>query len=198
MKPTDKLTHEGFIYRIRCIVNGRCYYGQCSASHLVCSSREKQKCSDYKSKLRGNRFTNPDLQSEWNTLGECLFVFDVLKRGIWRRSTLDEMERKYIAEARQRGENPYNRESVGINGYTRSAETKGLTHKAMVGRVYRYTTMEMQMKVVSQYQTGSSLRQVAKSSGISFGCVRDILYRQGVPLRTKSQAMKLKHGSHSS
>lgn len=74
------------IYRIRNLVNDKCYYG--SAKNI------KRRWSKHKSQLKNNRHENIILQRAWDRYGEENFVFEVIEE--CNETILLATEQKYL------------------------------------------------------------------------------------------------------
>lgn len=74
------------IYKIENLVNGKIYIGQ--SKHI------RQRWTEHKKELRGNRHRNQYLQRAWNKYGEDKFRHEILE--LCNENQLDELEIYYI------------------------------------------------------------------------------------------------------
>lgn len=91
----DKYSSGVGIYRIRNIVNDKVYIGQ-TVERFV------ERFWLHRWQLRMGCHVNRHLQNAWNKYGEDAFVFEVVCE-VTDTSTIDDLERRYIAEAKKSG-----------------------------------------------------------------------------------------------
>lgn len=77
------------IYRIKNLVNGKCYYGS--------SKNIKKRWKTHLNQLRKNKHINSILQNAWNKYGETNFVFELVEE--CNLKNLFEVEQKYLDES---------------------------------------------------------------------------------------------------
>ena len=74
------------IYRIKNLINGKCYYGS--------SKQIKKRWKTHLNQLRNQKHVNFILQSAWNKYGEDNFIFEIVEE--CKLEKLFETEQKYI------------------------------------------------------------------------------------------------------
>ena len=120
-KDRKRYKKECGVYRMMCMKNGRCYFGQTLSSF-------ESRYYDHRYHLRAGDHWNDELQSDFNLYGEDAFIFEVVEI-LYDVDEIDAAERRYIAES----ENSYNilpgGENVFINPdrehHTRRKLSKG-------------------------------------------------------------------------
>lgn len=103
------------VYEIHCLVNDYVYIGQTKDLY--------ERCHDHKRKLRARTHHNPNLLKDYVLYDDDYFEFNVLEE-CSVGPLMDELEKKYIASARERANKCYNDFSGGRNHFETSEAFK--------------------------------------------------------------------------
>ena len=104
---SEEYSHCKGIYQIRNLINNFVYIGQTKDSFW-------NRFLNHKNRLERNAHTNIKLMKDWNLYGKENFVFEILEIG--DNTVLDELERKYIKNAKEKNIS-YNKKNGGDHVY---------------------------------------------------------------------------------
>jgi len=116
------------IYRIKNLINGKCYYGS--------SKQIEKRFKTHKKQLKNNTHINCILQKAWNKYGEDNFLFEIVEE--CNLNILLEVEQKYLD---LQPEYNIGIKSSGGDNFTRNPNKDGIVKKMSDSVKRRYNLM---------------------------------------------------------
>lgn len=115
------------VYRIRCVVVGKCYIGG--------TSNLRGRWIQHKADLRSGSHRNLHLQRAWNKYGESAFVFEILERA--NRNNVFEKEQKWIDKEKPKFNGTPNAIKPPLYGRKMSKKSRTRISETLKGNVNR-------------------------------------------------------------